>query len=273
MVFYAIFTIYFTFDQIYSKTQSKLKKIVILIFSLIILLDQYRTPFKGWEKTQLINTDLMSKKEEIVKNCDYFYYDKPGGWWFDQIEAMTFAIQVGIPTVNGYSGAFPPGYPTEPFNSDKPPLKIFEWIESIDKNKRGCFIAGSTSIKALNKGLTSVDLVGFTPLESDGQDKWQWAVSPNPYIFIINYTGKSIKLRFELNPNSCTQQQDLRISEDGNIDLYQGTISRTGMNFEFELDFKDSIVKRLELITKSDFCKLENDPRTLYFEIKNLNYR
>ena len=270
--FFAIFAIFYFFDQFYSSTKRKINRFLILMFSLIVLLDQYRSPFQGWEKSQLINTDLMAKKEEIIQNCDYFYYDKPGGWWYDQIEAMTFAIQAGVPTVNGYSGAFPPGYPTEPFNSDKPPLKIFEWIETIDKKERGCFIAGSTSIKTLNKGLMSVDLVGFTQLETDGKNNWQWAVSPNPYIFIINYSGKRLQLGFELNPTNCFDKTDIRISDDGKKDLYQGVLTQEGKNFEFELDFKESIVKRLEIITKVDSCKLENDPRSLYFEVKNLYY-
>ena len=91
-------------------------------------------------------------------------------------------------------------YPIEPFNSEKPPLKIFDWISRVDKNLRGCFIAGSTPLKKLNIDLMDVDLVGFTQVETDGKNSWQWAVSPNPFIFIINYSRDQIQLQFEINP-------------------------------------------------------------------------
>lgn len=266
----SIYLIFYTFDKVYKKFKTKIVFITLAIISLILIIDQYRTPFKGWDKSQFINTDLMSKKDEIIKNCDYFYYDKPGGWWYDQIEAMTFAIQVGVPTINGYSGAFPPNYPTEPFNSDKPPLKIFDWISKVDKNLRGCFIAGSTPLKELNKDLMTIDLVGFTQVESDGKNSWQWAVSPNPYIFIINYSRDKLKLRFEINPAKCNIKQDLRISEDGETDLFQGVLKSTTNEFDYTIDFTNSVVKRIELITKSNPCRFDGDPRDLFFEIKNL---
>jgi hypothetical protein len=185
---------------------------------------------------------------------------------------MTFGAQVGIPTVNGYSGAFPPNYPTEPFLSEKPPLKIFDWIANIDKSKRGCFVTGRTPIRFFNQDLKNIDLVGFTPIESNGNDTWQWSVSPNPYLFIINYTKKDLQLEFEIKPAKCLESQDIRIVEAGGEDLYQGELNKFGEKFKFILNFENEIVKRIEIITKSNPCRFENDPRDLFFEIKNLNY-
>lgn len=267
--FVAIFLVLYVFEKAFLSSKNNLIKLIILILVVFLPFEQYRSSFIGWNKSQLINTDLMSKKDEIVANCDYFYYDKPGGWWYDQIEAMTFGVQIGVPTVNGYSGAFPPGYPTEPFNSQSPPLKIFDWIEKIDKNKRGCFIAGSTPIKQLNTGLFSIDMVGFTNLETNGKDSWQWAVSPNPYIFIINYSKNKLKIDFNLYTSKCYPKGDIRITEDGKKDLYQGIIDSSGINFSHIFDFSNTVVKRIELISKLESCNIENDPRNLYFEIKN----
>jgi hypothetical protein len=91
--FFIILGVYIIFDTFLQKSKDRKIKVGIILFSLILLLDQYRSPFKGWDPAVLINTDLMSQSSEIKKNCDYFYYDFPGGWWYDQIEAMTFAIQ------------------------------------------------------------------------------------------------------------------------------------------------------------------------------------
>ena len=140
--FFSIFGIYHLADKMIINCKKKSFTILIFAMLLLPLVDQQRSSYRGWDRQQLVNTDLESQKKDIIANCDYFYYDYPGGWWYDQIEAMTFGIQIGIPTVNGYSGAFPPNYPTEPFLSEMPPLKIFDWISNIDESETGCFVTG-----------------------------------------------------------------------------------------------------------------------------------
>jgi hypothetical protein len=227
---------------------------------------------QGWDESKLYNAELFSNKKRIIQECDYFYYDKPGGWWYDQIEAMTFAIQVGVPTINGYSGAFPPGYPTEPFNSESPPKKIFEWIAQVDKNLRGCFVAGSTPIKPLNKNLKSIDLVGFTEREGNAEDSWNWATSPNPYLYVINYSGNISEIKFKLKPAKCHSKMDIRVMENGKIDLFKENVYEAGKEIILNLNFGNSIVKRIDIITNSSFCRFDQDPRQLYFELKNLTF-
>ena len=39
---------------------------------------------------------------------------------------------------------------------------------------------------------------------------------------------------------------------------------------DVNLDFTQSIAKRLDFNVVSDACKLDGDPRDLYFELKNL---
>lgn len=41
---------------------------------------------------------------------------------------------------------------------------------------------------------------------------------------------------------------------------------------ELDLDFSNSIVKKIDLINKLKPCKIGEDPRNLYFEVKNLKY-
>lgn len=270
--FFVIFCVFYILDRIYSETKNKKIKFLILVTSFIIFIDQYRNPFTGWDRSSLINTDLMSKKSEILNKCDYFYYDKIGGWWYDQIEAMTFSSQVGVPTVNGYSGAFPPGYPNEDFNSTELPNEIFDWIAKIDKDLRGCFIAGSTPMKTLNRGITTLDLIGFSNGTKQEQKKLNLALSPNPYLYIVNYSKNKMKIEFTLSTPTCRSSQDVRITEDGVSDIFQGEINKNGVKFEFEIDFSSSRVKTIEIITKSESCISEDENINLFFELDNLKY-
>jgi hypothetical protein len=261
----------FVADRILQKLKNARIYFVTVFLLILLLIDQYRSSYKGWNSDVLINTDLMSQKDEIIRNCDYFYYDFPGGWWYDQIEAMTFAIQIGVPTVNGYSGAFPPGYPTETFTSNDEPLKIFDWIAKIDKTKRGCFVTGRSEIKSLNKDFDSIDFIGFTNAESDSTNSWRWAVSPNPYLYILSNSFKVRELNFEINSAKCSPVQVIKIRDGQDIDLIEPVTVNEKNQFRLDLDMTNSVVKRIQIITDSGGCQVENDPRKLFFEIKNFN--
>jgi hypothetical protein len=269
--FFIILGVYIIFDAFLQKSKDRRIKVGIVLFSLILLLDQYRSPFKGWDPAVLINTDLMSQSEEIKKNCDYFYYDFPGGWWYDQIEAMTFAIQIGVPTVNGYSGAFPVGYPTENFTSNEEPFKIFEWISKIDQQKRGCFVTGRSEIKSLNSDFNSIDFIGFTNMETNGASSWRWAVSPNPYLYILSNSFSKNRISFTLNTSKCNPTQEISIRDGQDIPIMDSKRVDITTSFEFEIDMTKSVVKRVQVITDGGGCQIGNDPRNLFFEIKDFN--
>ena len=271
--YFSIFGISYLVDKYLKEVRNLGTKFLMLILLLAVFLDQQRTPYSGWNRSEMINTDLHSQKLEILDNCDYFYYDYPGGWWYDQIEAMVFGAQIGMPTVNGYSGAFPPGYPTEPFNSEKLPLKIFDWIDKIDDSERGCFVTGRSPVRKLSKNNVSLDLIGFRPGENNDADFWQWSVSPNPYLYLINLRKKNLTVNFKVNPGKCLNSMDLKIVEVPDKILYEDKISSDGTAIELNLNFSSDIVKRIELITSSEGCRIEGDPLTLYFEVKNLTYK
>ena len=265
--FFVIFGIFYTFDLLIKKSNKI--KIGLIFLAFILLFDQYRSPFKGWDPAVLINTDLMSQKDEIKKNCDYFYYDFPGGWWYDQIEAMTFAIQVGVPTVNGYTGAFPVGYPTESFTSNEEPLKIFDWISKIDPQKRGCFVTGRSEIKSLNREFDSIDFIGFTELETNGNASWRWAVSPNPYLYILSNSDKKKEISFTLNTSQCNPVQEISILDGQGNTINPDKKVTNSSTFQVEVDMRNAVIRRIQIITDSGGCQLGNDPRNLFFEIKD----
>jgi hypothetical protein len=264
-----IFIIFVFFDKLFNSTKFRSLSIFVLVLSILLVLEQQKTTYTGWNKDLLINKDLMSQKDEIKKKCDYFYYDFPGGWWFDQIEAITFSSQIGVPTVNGYSGAFPLGYPTESFTSNEEPLMIFDWIAQIDKSKRGCFVTGRSEIKSLNKDFDEIDFIGFTSVESDSINSWRWAVSPNPYLYILSNSFKIRDLNFEIKTAKCSPIQVIKIRDGQDVDLIKPITVNEKNQFRLDLDMTSSVVKRIQIITDSGGCQIENDPRKLFFEIKN----
>jgi hypothetical protein len=256
-------------DKLYQVSSNYWKKIAIVLVTVILLLDQIRSPYKGWNSNLMNNSDLNSQKLRIKAECDYFYYDFAGGWWYDQIEAITFSAQIGIPTVNGYTGAFPPGYPTEEFHSEKMPLKIFDWINKIDKNERGCFITGVSPIRELRTDTAFVDFVGFTNKETLGANYWQWAVSPYPYLYIVNQTNKNMELNFLVQTTSCFPDQKIRIVDEEDSKEIMSVGSPAGELVKIDLNFQEKRVKRLALIVDNAGCSSNSDPRRLYVNIKN----
>jgi hypothetical protein len=267
--FAAIFTTYFVLNKIYTSSKNTRIKSILLVLLLTLLLDQIRAPFKGWERSEFINSELISMESEIQRNCDYFYYDRPGGWWFDQIEALSFAVQIGVPTVNGYSGAYPPGYPIEPWNSIEDPLRIFDWIDKIDKNKRGCFVTGRSKIRYLNRKTDSIDFVGFTGNETKGQNSWRWAISPSPYVYIIDHSFSIKEIKFNLKTSQCFSSQKISITDSQNKMISPVSVVSGEKEYVLNIDMTDSIVKMIQFSTDAEACFVDGDPRNLYFEIKN----
>lgn len=268
--FFAIFCIHFVLDKYVVNAKSRTPKIFVLILLAIVFLDQQRNSFIGWEKRQLVNTTILANKDEIKNNCDYFYADFPGGWWYDQITSMTLAMYSGTPTVNGYSGAFPSNYPIEPFASEVPPLEIFRWINQIESDKRGCILTEGNGLKSISNSLKIVELYGFTPNETNGKANWRWAVTPQTFLLSINYADDISILNFQINPNDCQTVQNFEITEFPNRNLFRGSVGVEGRLMEFTLNSYKNNVSRIEIKTDSPPCKLDSDPRNLYYEIKNL---
>jgi hypothetical protein len=184
---------------------------------------------------------------------------------------MTFGMLIGVPTINGYSGAFPKNYPTEPFLSQKMPNQILDWLKNIDESQNGCWVTGRTPVRKISNNLNTVDLVGFTNTESDKDNSWNWATSPHPYFYVINFNKTSQKLNFEIKSSKCNSDQIINFEDsDGKI-LKSVNIYSKSKLVDLDLDFSDSIVKKIDIINKLKPCKIGEDPRNLYFEVKNLN--
>jgi len=40
-------------------------------------------------------------------------------------------------------------------------------------------------------------------------------------------------------------------------------------SFKFEVDMRNSVVKRVQIISNSEGCRVEGDSRVLFYEVKN----
>jgi hypothetical protein len=267
-----IFMSFKLIDNTIRKGNRQFLKVPLYLLLVIMLLDQIRGPFTGWDKKLLVNENLFSQAQEIKNNCDYFYFDHPGGWWYDQIEAITFSTQVGIPTVNGYSGAFPGGYPIQSWNSTFGSLKIFDWISQIDATKRGCFLSGISDFKILNSETTLIDFIGFTPKEKKGFDSWNWAVNEEPYLYVLSSTGSNLRLTFEIETSKCFTNQNIIIQDVSSNEIIQKVEVSSQEVVNIDLSFKESYLKQIQFSTDAGICKVEGDPRGLYFNVKNLKF-
>jgi hypothetical protein len=182
-----------------------------------------------------------------------------------------FSIQIGVPTINGYSGAFPPNYPIEVFNSTSEPLQIFRWINEISPEKRGCLVTGRTKIISLNSKSESVEFVGFTGEEKKGSSTWRWANSSSPYLYIYSRENSLRNLKFSLKTSSCFENQTIRITDSQNKLLVEETIVEEERNYDLKVDLSNNFVKIIQFNTDAQVCKVKGDPRDLYFEIKNFS--
>jgi hypothetical protein len=271
--FALIFISFKLLDSLLRDKKSNVTKVFLYLISILLLLDQIRGPFTGWNAKLMVNKNLFSQAEKIKNNCDYFYFDHPGGWWYDQIEAITFAAQVGIPTVNGYSGAFPSGYPVQSWNSTFGSKKIFDWMSTINSSKRGCFLSGISDYKSLDQDKIFVDFIGFTPRENSGSNYWNWAVNKDPYLYIFSSESKQNSIVFELETSPCFKSQAITIKNARSGEVIKKVQVTNKQEIELELEFGDQYLNQIKFSTDADACEVKGDPRGLYFNVKNLTYQ
>ena len=260
-------------DSLLRDKKSNVTKVFLYLIAILLLFDQIRGPFTGWNAKLMVNKNLFSQAEKIKNNCDYFYFDHPGGWWYDQIEAITFAAQVGIPTVNGYSGAFPSGYPVQSWNSTFGSRRIFDWMATINSSKRGCFLSEISDHKSLARDKTFVDFVGFTPEENIGSNSWNWAVIRNPDLYAYSLEAKRISFVFELETSPCFKSQTITIKNARSGEIIKKVQVINKQEIELEMEFGDEYLNQIQFSTDVGVCEVKGDPRGLYFNVKNLTYQ
>jgi hypothetical protein len=239
---------------------------------LVLVLDQARDlPNKSWSEDILIDSKFDSQATDIKKNCDFFVYDAPGGWWSDQLKAMGFAYQIDVPTVNGYSGYWPPGYPKQEWLHEGDISGTLNWIQQIPKNKRGCFTTGDLPIFYLSSTENRFDFEdGFTDMETNGEDYWRWATRERNFAFLYSGQRDEIDISFQIKSAPCLDKKQVDIIKLPEMEIMTINLDTNGKKVEFTLGLQDRELAKLEFRTDQNYCKVGNDPRSLHFEIKNL---
>jgi hypothetical protein len=94
-------------------------------------------------------------------------------------------------------------------------------------------------------------------------------VSPNPYLYILSNSFSKKRISFTLNTSKCNPIQEISIRDGQDNPILDGKKVDNTSSFNFEIDMTNSVVKRVQVITDSGGCQISDDPRNLFFEIKD----
>ncbi len=143
------------FAIFYVLSKSKAKGVLIVFVFALIFIDTWRPIPANWSRTQELSKVGQEIKVTLEnQKCDYFFVNPSSTNrepWITQVEAMMISNQTGIPTINGYSGNWPEGWPITPYwgGASKPDVEI--WVSESKDSKllRGCYINEDAPGKAL----------------------------------------------------------------------------------------------------------------------------
>lgn len=271
--FVLIIFIFINFDHsLNSLKNNKIKYFLAIVFIAFVSLDNLKPPYAIWQQRDYISKELEEKIPYIEKNCDFFILDKPGGWWDDQISAMSITAISGVPTANGYSGGFPPNYPAKPWNFEGDISEILLWSNFGRDNKRGCLVSTIHDVIESNPKSSQIFFQsGFSPEETNDQGaKWRWAQS-NKGIVIINtpIKGDELTFKFSLKIPDCLLNNKIKVSTMLDELLLSDVITQKSRDYELTVTTSYSGINQIQFEVEDFACTYPNDPRNLYFEIKN----
>ena len=268
--FVSIASIFIFIDKFILKDKMLKNSILGLFIATLILVDQFRLPESGWDETIIRSDKLEAQKLEIKAKCDYFYFDAPGGWWYDQVVAMAFSYSVDVPTTNGNTGAYPPSYPVQSFVHEGDISGMIKWINQVDPSKVGCVTNGELPLYVLDSNQDRFDVEdGFTPLETDGKNFWRWAVKSKSAFFIYSRSGTERVIELEMSNATCSKERKIQFSTAPSNIFQEITINKDARIVRLEVPMENSRFQKVLISTSNDPCNLEGDPRNLFYEIKN----
>jgi len=126
--------LYFEFNSFNKYAISAMLPLVLVISEQLVKTEAY-----DWKS---IRQELTALKSKLSPDCRIFFYSPvlasngfPHSWKY-QVDAMWIQIETGIPTINGYSGNFPPRWGLFDALIDSPKKEaelarnISDWIEN-----------------------------------------------------------------------------------------------------------------------------------------------
>jgi hypothetical protein len=192
-------------------------------------------------------------------------------WWDDQLQAMITSAESGLPTVNGYSGGFPNGYPNLNWRSKSDLLSVGKWLTANNAEEKSCVLRRNL-VESFNPKIFVDSNEGFDLIETNGKDVWRWSVASQSSLKLINY-------RKQLASDSITLDLQLpKCSANSNVNIQIG--SGVIQSFKIESDEKKSIKlnysingeseQYLNFFIEGSGCTVNDDPRKLYFNVSNI---
>jgi len=122
-------------------------KLAILI-SIVLLIDVGRPTISRWKESEFINPATKHMINSLIINkCDVFFINPSqdnASPWLTQMDAMTISSVTSVPTVNGYSGNWPQGWPITPYWGGATAEAATRWLaqSSSRTNLSFCYYEG-----------------------------------------------------------------------------------------------------------------------------------
>jgi hypothetical protein len=134
------------FAMFFVLSRLKVRKTYIIAIFVLIMVDTWRPVPSTWSHSEELSPSSRIVMNSLTEhNCSYFFLNPSlsnVAPWITQVEAMTIANITGIPTVNGYSGNWPDGWPIQEYWGRATELEIKLWVNKSTKSEDlvGCFI-------------------------------------------------------------------------------------------------------------------------------------
>ena len=108
----------------------------------LIFFINYRTPYEAWAKRK---SNLVAHLPPTIPPNSILFINHHGSspWYLTEVDAMVIAQDLGIPTINGYSGKFPPGHDHQSLNSCIPymhRLKAYGKVHSLSDEQINSYV-------------------------------------------------------------------------------------------------------------------------------------
>jgi hypothetical protein len=263
----------FVYIDYYINSKKQIYRFLGIAFAFLLLLDMQRNPFIYWDKSDLINENLLEYSDQISE-CNSFVVQREGvGWWKDSIDGMTLSALVKIPTVNGFSSIYPTGYPSFDYSESATLKPIIEWLAKEDNLSKSCLIShGPEIIKLDQKTISWFPQQGFTGKEYNKDFTWSWMVFPQGKIMILNSTNsaKDVEISFKIKSAPCNIGRSLSFKSSNEEVTSKVLLSANPIPVYFNTTIEQYDSLEIDFITDGASCKAGSDPRNLYLSVNDL---
>jgi hypothetical protein len=263
--------IFMTLDIYLKHNPFAKNKIFIYIIFILVTLDNLKPYYSFWKAEDYLPSSLHKQTTFIEENCDYFILDRPGGWWDDATKAIALSALTGVPAANGQSSGYPEGYPVKPQLYEGDVTEMLEWAQFGISSEKGCFVSDSFTpliSEPIEPRVETYD--GFSPKEGGETDYWSWATRSDPVLFVSTIANsRNNILDIQIKTPPCLQERELTFVALPDTQLKKIAIDAKSSNYSIQIPPSRYNLTKIQILTNDDFCEIENDPRDLFFEIKN----